>query len=553
MSTLSQDLEKGGIDATSTPATSSPAARSSVDSHNRKGNDGDEQPVGRKITGLKWFLVCIAIFSANLLYGLDTTIAADIQASVSDSFENVTQLGWLGVGMALGSVCGILPLGKAYALFNTKWLFIGSLAMFAGGSALCGASPTMSAMIIGRVCAGVGGAGMYLGTLNLIAITTNPTETAVYVGVTGLVYGLGCILGPIIGGAFADSTATWRWAFYINLVIFGVMSPVYVFLLPSLPRAPETTTLQKIRSMDWLGIILNAAMNVCFVVAFTFGGAIWAWHDRRFIALSTLFVVFTAAFATTQSLCILTNKADRLFPCEFLRNRQLVLLYICMSCLGSSLFVTIYYVPFYYLFVHGESGTQAAIRLMPFICILVAVLVICGFALPRLGYHMVWYLACGLLIIAGAGAMYHVTASTPDAHVYGFTVILAFGMTVTQAGYDVATRIAPKDRIPEAIQFMNISQGQSQLLGLTIASALFQNEAFRGVKEILGGMGYADADIQQAITGSRSVLLQGLSPELNQRCLDVVIETISKEWILVLTAGALHTVCSLLMTRKRFP
>lgn len=32
-----------------------------------------------------------------------------------------------------------------------------------------------------------------------------------YVGLVGLIYGTGCILGPIIGGAFSDSSATWRW------------------------------------------------------------------------------------------------------------------------------------------------------------------------------------------------------------------------------------------------------------------------------------------------------------------------------------------------------
>lgn len=117
----------------------------------------------RSITGFRWFLVCVAIFSANLLYGLDTTIVADIQAAVSENFDNVSQLGWLGVGFGLGSTVSILPLGKAFGIFNTKWLFFGCLANFAAASALCGAAPSMNAIIIGRVWAGAGGAGMYLG------------------------------------------------------------------------------------------------------------------------------------------------------------------------------------------------------------------------------------------------------------------------------------------------------------------------------------------------------------------------------------------------------
>lgn len=117
----------------------------------------------RTVHGLRWFLICFAIFSANMLYGLDTTIVADIQGAVSETFDNVTQLGWLGVGFTLGSAVAIPPLGKAYGVFDAKWVFVGCLANFAAASALCAAAPNMNAMIIGRVWAGIGGAGMYLG------------------------------------------------------------------------------------------------------------------------------------------------------------------------------------------------------------------------------------------------------------------------------------------------------------------------------------------------------------------------------------------------------
>lgn len=117
----------------------------------------------RTLHGIRWFLVCAAIFSANMLYGLDTTIVADIQGAVSETFDNVTQLGWLGVGFTLGSTVASLPLGKAFGIFDAKWVFIACLVNFAAASALCGAAPGMEAMIVGRVWAGVGGAGMYLG------------------------------------------------------------------------------------------------------------------------------------------------------------------------------------------------------------------------------------------------------------------------------------------------------------------------------------------------------------------------------------------------------
>ncbi|KAJ8100833.1 major facilitator superfamily domain-containing protein [Lipomyces tetrasporus] len=545
------DLEKQSNLPDQIPESNTPAK--STDNSDSPDTSIKESAPTRTIVGFRWFLVCLATFSANLLYGLDTTIAADLQAAVSNSFDNVTQMGWLGVGFTLGSVVTILPLGKAYAIFDTKWLFIGCLTMFAAGSALCGAAPSMNAMIVGRAWAGAGGAGMYLGTLNLVSTTTTLREAAFYVGFIGFVYGGGCILGPIIGGSLADSSATWRWAFYLNLVLFGVMSPIYLFVLPSLPRHPDKTFLEKIKKLDWLGIILTTATYVCFVLAFTFGGAIWDWNDGRFIALVVLFVIFTTAFAITQYFAVFTNETDRLFPCEFLGNPQLVLLYICMACGGASLFVAVYYIPFYFLFVDGESGVEAAIRLLPLICIYVAAILTCGYAMPRTGYHMAWYLFSGVVLTAGGATMYTMKTSSPPAHVYGFSVLLGLGLTVSQAGYDVTTRLVKADKISEAIQFMNISQGQSQLLGLAIASAIFQSEAFRGMKDLLGGMGFSDQEIQGAIAGSRSQFLDTISPELRRKCLDIIVHVIDLEWVLVMAAGALQTICALFMSRRRFP
>ncbi|KAI9745042.1 MAG: hypothetical protein M1818_001320 [Claussenomyces sp. TS43310] len=518
--------------------------------HISSANDKAESKRG--VTGFRWFLVCVAIFSANILYGLDTTIAADIQASVSETFDNVTQLGWLGIGFTLGSTVAILPLGKAYGAFDTKWVFIGCLVMFEAGSALCGAAPSMNAIIVGRVWAGAGGAGMYLGTLNLVTITSTPKEQPFYVGMTGFVYGSGCILGPIVGGTLADSSATWRWAFYLNLVIFGALTPIYLFLLPSLPRRPDATFMQKIKGLDWLGTILTAGLYVSFTMAFTFGGAIWAWSDGRVIALIVVFGVLTIAFGVTQYYSLFTNKRDRLFPCEFLRSPQLVLLYVCMACGGAALFVSVYYIPLYFLFVHGDSGTQAAVRLLPFICFYVATILLCGAAMGRTGYHMVWYLLSGIFLTCGGATMYTVRAGTPRANIYGYAILLGLGMTTTQAGYAVGPLLVQPDRVSEVIQFLNISQGQSQLIGLTIASALFQSISLSGLKRVLAGTGYPESEIQAAIAGAKSTVLQTTTPELRAQCIDVIVRSIGNAWVLVIAAGALYTLCSCFLTRRRF-
>ncbi|KAK4186657.1 major facilitator superfamily domain-containing protein [Podospora australis] len=519
-------------------------------------NDENGEPIPedgeRTIKGFRWFLVCLAIYSANILYGLDTTIVADIQGAVSETYDNVTQLGWLGVGFTLGSTVAILPLGKAFGIFDNKWIFIACLTMFAAASALCGAAPSMNAMIVGRVWAGAGGAGMYLGTLNLSTLLSSPKEQPFYIGLTGFVYGSGCILGPIVGGALADSAATWRWAFYLNLLIFGAFAPVYLFLIPPLPRRPDIPLKQKVKAIDWLGTILTAAMYVSFTIAFSFGGVIWPWSNGGVIALIVVFAVSTVAFCVTQYYSVFTTKLDRLFPCDLLKDPQLVLLYLCMAGGGASLFVSVYYIPLYFLFVEGDSGVEAAVRLLPYICFYVATILTCGAIMGRTGYHNVWYLLSGLFMVAGGAAMYTVHRGTSTAAINGYTVLLGMGMATSQAGYAVGNLLVKPDRVAEMIQFLNISQGQSQLIALAIASAIFQTQTFSGLKEILAGEGYADEEIRAAIAGARSAVLENASPEVRERCVDVIVESISKIWILVIAAGVLYSICSLGLTRTRF-
>ena len=73
-----------------------------------------------------------------------------------------------------------MPMGKLYTLFNAKWLYIGSVVLFMAASALCGAAPTMDAEIVGRVFAGAGGNGMYIGVVTLLSVNTSNKERPMY-------------------------------------------------------------------------------------------------------------------------------------------------------------------------------------------------------------------------------------------------------------------------------------------------------------------------------------------------------------------------------------
>jgi len=56
----------------------------------------------------------------------------------------------------IGGMATILPFGKIYAIYDSKWVYIISFIIFLAGSGLCGGAPTIDAEIVGRVMAGAG-------------------------------------------------------------------------------------------------------------------------------------------------------------------------------------------------------------------------------------------------------------------------------------------------------------------------------------------------------------------------------------------------------------
>ncbi|KAF3063020.1 hypothetical protein N5P37_011349 [Trichoderma harzianum] len=562
--------------------SSSPETQSTISGHNSKeqspsDNDSslrnlEKNPLEsteevvtdvRKAKGVstwKWVLTLITVYVTGALYGLDTTVAADVQGTVLEQFGEPEKLAWIGVGFPLGSVAVILSMGKAYGIFDVKWLFFATAVMFEVGSAICGAAPNMNALIIGRVIAGAGGAGIYLGGLNILSLLSSPRERPLYIAGTGVSWGVGTILGPIIGGAFAESSATWRWAFYINLVIFAVTCPVYIFAIPSLDPQPTLKLFQRLAAVDWLGTVLNAAIYAVWVLALTFGGAEWAWDDGRTIACFVTCGVLIILFGLQQRFKVFTTKAQRIFPAGFLESRSLVLQHFATACTTTTIFAPVYYIPLFFQFTRDDGAISAAVRLLPFICVTIFCIMFNGTLMPKFGYYQPWYIFGGIMITIGGALMFTVDSTTATSKVYGYSVILAIGTGVAnQAAYSVTpVKVAMDPRfgpqmIPDAIGFINMAQIGAAVHALAISGTVFQNLAFQYLQSALAGYGYSDAQLHGAIAGTQSQLLAQATDAVRALALEAIVKAMSRVYILVIVAGGVLLLSSLGMkTEKLF-
>ncbi|KAK8060924.1 hypothetical protein PG996_010854 [Apiospora saccharicola] len=490
------------------------------------------EPSPRTVHGWKWAAAVASLYIGALIYGLDGTIAADIQSAIIEQFGQVEKLTWIGTAFPLGSVCAILPGSAAlYSVFNLKTMFIGSIILFETASALCGAAPDMNALIIGRAIAGVGGTGIFLGILNYFSLCTTEQERGRYISGIGVVWGSGAVLGPVVGGAFATSSATWRWAFYINLVVAAICAPIYIFYLPPVTpngTAADSPIAQKLKAMDWVGFVGSTGAAVSLTLVLTFAGSTWGWNDARTIAV---FVVSGALFT-------------------------MALLNIVTAMAATNIYVPVYYIPLYFAFTIGDSELMAAVRLLPYICFLAVLNMMSGALLPRVNYYWILYLIGGILMTIGSAAMFTVTPETSNANVYGYSIIvgagtgLVFNLGFTVSGVTIMAETGDSLDLQRVISMQNLSQLGFQTLSLLIGGQIFQSLSFRNLSEVFGDMGLSDVDIRSAITGARSALFSRLSPEVQQEAIAAITSAMSRVYILSIAAGTVTAICALLMRKE---
>ncbi len=94
--------------------------------------------------------------------------------------------------------------------FNTKTTFLISLVIFEIGSLICGISPTSAVLIVGRAVQGLGSAGVLTGSFVIITHSVPLDKRPIYFAAIGILFGIGALVGPLLGGVFAD-TISWRW------------------------------------------------------------------------------------------------------------------------------------------------------------------------------------------------------------------------------------------------------------------------------------------------------------------------------------------------------
>lgn len=357
----------------------------------------------------KLALIMVALFMGMFTSNLDSTILASAIPKITDEFQSVADIGWYGSSAFLTFAAFQTTWGKIFKYFDLKWSQIVALFIFELGSLICAISRNSTTLIVGRAIAGIGGAGLCTGTFVIIAFTVKPESQPAYMGVMGATYALASFVGPIVGGAFAQ-TVGWRWCFWLNLPVGGLAAIILVFLFQTPPHAvpAEATWGEKIRQLDVAGCGLVMAAVVCYLLALQWGGVQKPWSDGAVIGTLVGCVLLFSLFALNE---IWMKERASIVP-RLLMKRRIIVNQAVVFFNSGGFFILVYYLPIYFQAVRDDTPIMSGVHNLPFLvgglCSMLS-----GFILSSTNMWVPFLAATATLSAVGSGLICTFDLNTP--------------------------------------------------------------------------------------------------------------------------------------------
>jgi len=163
------------------------------------------------------------------LYAADTLVTATISPAMVLDIGGIACVNWAVALYEVGAIVAGAGVGLLCARLGVKSVLAGAAALYALGCVISATAPGMASVVIGRWIQGFGGGALL--SLCYFAMHEWFPETVWnrLLAIESAVWAAGSLLGPLIGGVFANH-GTWRGAFWffalqalcLMLIAFGL-------------------------------------------------------------------------------------------------------------------------------------------------------------------------------------------------------------------------------------------------------------------------------------------------------------------------------------------
>ena len=247
----------------------------------------------RRSLSREWKVLLLSSLAVFMVF-LDVTIVNIAFPAIRHTFADtsLSDLSWVLNGYNVVVAALLVPAGRIADRLGRRRVFFVGLALFLLGSVISGSASSAAMLIAARVVQALGGAALIPASLGLVLEEVPAEKRAMATSVWAAAGAVAAATGPSLGGVLVETTS-WRWAFFVNLVIaIGML------------RAPRL--LRETRESDSNGTpdLLGAAMLVVAVGALALGivkAPDWGWTSDRVLAAWSIAAAFAAVFVARSA------------------------------------------------------------------------------------------------------------------------------------------------------------------------------------------------------------------------------------------------------------
>lgn len=238
----------------------------------------------------RWILA--ALMCTMMLAAMDTTIVSTAIPQIVGDLGGFSLFSWVFSIYLLAQTVTIPVYGKLADIFGRKSILMIGTVIFLVGSAASAMAWNMLALVVFRGLQGLGAGSIMATVATLAGDLYSVRERAVIQGWLSSVWGVAAIVGPVLGGAFAEYVS-WRWIFLINLPI-GVAAMVLlgVFLHENFERRRH--------AIDYAGAALILATAGLLIFGLLQGGQTWPWLSWPSVGVFALTIILGAALVWVE-------------------------------------------------------------------------------------------------------------------------------------------------------------------------------------------------------------------------------------------------------------
>ncbi|KAK9319613.1 putative HC-toxin efflux carrier [Lipomyces orientalis] len=425
------------------------------------------------ITGPKLYAIVASVTLACFLILLDLSIIVTAVPRITTQFNSLPDVGWYGSSYQLAAA-SLQPLaGKIYSNFPAKISFLAFFFIFELGSLLCGVSTSSKMLIVSRAVAGIGAAGLINGALTILSVCIPlHKRPAFFGGMMGFAQ-MGLVIGPLLGGAFTQYT-TWRWCFYINLPLGGI-----VFILLLLIQIPDTVKRREISifeiirtKLDLIGFALFAPAAIQFFLALDYGGHQYAWNSATIIGL------FCGAGGTFIVFLVWEKfKGDNaMIPFSMFKHRSVWSSCIVILFFFGMLQLASYYLPIYFQSIKDATPMLSGVYMLPSIISQLIGALSSGVLVSKMGYYLPWIIASGVMTSVSNGLLSTFSPTTSAGKWIGYQILLGTGRGFgLQMPFIAVQNTLPPAFVPVSMALISFSQNFGGAVLLAIGETVLTN------------------------------------------------------------------------------